>query len=55
MLKDLKLAREAAGQAGADTALGTHAAEIYDAFDGAGKGGSDFSGIVNFIRERSKA
>ncbi|MGB8631666.1 MAG: NAD-binding protein, partial [Xanthobacteraceae bacterium] len=54
MLKDLKLAREAANAVHAENALGAHAAEIYGQFAEAGHGASDFSGIVNFVRERSK-
>lgn len=45
MLKDLKLSQEAAGQAGADTALGKHAMEIYARFAAAGHAGEDFSAI----------
>src|SRR5690242_607113 len=55
MLKDLKLAREAAAAVHADTAIGAHAADIYDRFAAAGHSGSDFSGIINFVREASKA
>jgi 3-hydroxyisobutyrate dehydrogenase len=55
MLKDLKLAHDAAGSVHAETALGAHAAQIYDAFDRDGRGASDFSAIINFIRERSGA
>jgi 3-hydroxyisobutyrate dehydrogenase len=54
MLKDLKLAREAANAANVANALGAHAAEIYAQFAEAGHGASDFSGIINFVRERSK-
>src|SRR5689334_12559883 len=54
MLKDLKLAREAAQAAHADTAIGAHAAEIYEQFAKAGHSASDFSGIINFVREASK-
>ena len=53
MLKDLKLAREAAQSVKAKTALGTHAAEIYDLFAQQGQGTSDFSGIINFVRGQS--
>jgi len=53
MLKDLRLAREAAESAKAEAALGAHAAMIYEAFDRSGRGASDFSAIINFIRERS--
>jgi len=54
MLKDLKLAREAAAAVHAKTALGAHAAEIYEQFAAAGQSGADFSGIINFVRDRSK-
>jgi 3-hydroxyisobutyrate dehydrogenase len=50
MLKDLKLAQEAAKSAGASTPLGAEAAGIYDRYVGAGEGGRDFSGIIRFIR-----
>jgi 3-hydroxyisobutyrate dehydrogenase len=50
MLKDLLLSQEAASAAGAETALGKHAAELYQNFVGAGNGGVDFSGIINAIR-----
>jgi 3-hydroxyisobutyrate dehydrogenase len=50
MLKDLKLSQEAASGAGAQTALGRHAAEIYQAFVASGGGDADFSGVINFIR-----
>jgi 3-hydroxyisobutyrate dehydrogenase len=51
MLKDLLLSQEAAQTAGASTALGKHAAEIYQNFVSAGEGGTDFSGIINAIRK----
>jgi 3-hydroxyisobutyrate dehydrogenase len=51
MLKDLLLSQEAAASAGASTALGKHAAEIYRSFVSAGQGGVDFSGIINAIRK----
>jgi 3-hydroxyisobutyrate dehydrogenase len=54
MLKDLKLAREAAQSVKAKTALGAHAAEIYDLFAQQGQGTSDFSGIINFVRDQSE-
>ena len=53
MLKDLNLAEEAARSVGADTALGAHAAEIYDALAKAGRGAMDFSAVVQAIRARS--
>jgi 3-hydroxyisobutyrate dehydrogenase len=54
MLKDLKLAREAAESVNAATPLGAHAAEIYEEFTQNGQSASDFSGIINLIREHSK-
>jgi 3-hydroxyisobutyrate dehydrogenase len=53
MLKDLLLSQEAAASAGADTALGRHAADIYQDFVAAGQGGADFSGIIHAIRSAS--
>jgi 3-hydroxyisobutyrate dehydrogenase len=50
MLKDLRLSQEAAKAAGAATPLGAHAESIYDAFEKAGHGGVDFSGIINHVR-----
>jgi 3-hydroxyisobutyrate dehydrogenase len=50
MLKDLTLAQDAAKAAGAATPLGKHAQEIYKAFDAAGNGGADFSGIIRHVR-----
>jgi 3-hydroxyisobutyrate dehydrogenase len=52
MLKDLKLAQEAALAAGATTPLGAEAAQLYATFADAGHDGDDFSGIINFIREQ---
>ncbi len=53
MLKDLKLAQEAAQGAGAVTPLGAEAAQLYALFDAAGHGGADFSGIVRFLRGKA--
>jgi 3-hydroxyisobutyrate dehydrogenase len=50
MVKDLTLAQDAAKAAGAATPLGRHAQEIYKAFDAAGHGGVDFSGIIQHVR-----
>ena len=50
MVKDLTLAQDAARAAGAATPLGKHAQEIYKAFDAAGGGGVDFSGIIRYVR-----
>ncbi|MEW6642740.1 MAG: 3-hydroxyisobutyrate dehydrogenase [Pseudomonadota bacterium] len=50
MLKDLRLSQDAAKASGAATPLGAHAAELYEAFDKAGHGGVDFSGIIRYLR-----
>jgi 3-hydroxyisobutyrate dehydrogenase len=50
MLKDLKLAQEAAQQSGAVTPLGAEAAQLYALFNAQGHGGTDFSGIIQFLR-----
>ena len=49
MLKDLKLAMEAAGQAGAYTPMGAEAEELYQRFVDRGGGNKDFSGIIKMI------
>ena len=49
MLKDLKLAMEAAQTAGIDPKLGARALELYDAFDANGNGGLDFSAIIRTL------
>jgi 3-hydroxyisobutyrate dehydrogenase len=49
MLKDLQLAQDAARAAGADTALGAHAAALYAAF-AEQHAGLDFSAIISAIR-----
>ncbi|MET0878848.1 MAG: 3-hydroxyisobutyrate dehydrogenase [Tardiphaga sp.] len=54
MLKDLRLSQEAAKAAGASTPLGAHAESIYEAFDKAGHGGTDFSGIIHQLRDLAK-
>ncbi|MFL6790944.1 MAG: 3-hydroxyisobutyrate dehydrogenase, partial [Bradyrhizobium sp.] len=50
MVKDLTLAQDAARASGAATPLGKHAQELYQAFDAAGHGGVDFSGIIQHVR-----
>ena len=50
MLKDLKLAQEAAQSAGASTPLGAGAMQLYSLFNAAGEAETDFSGIINFLR-----
>ena len=49
MLKDLKLAMEAAASAGAKVPMGARAEEVYEAFTAAGNGGVDFSGIIKTL------
>ena len=53
MLKDLKLAQEAASKAGAATPLGATAEGLYALFDRLGGGGKDFSAILEMLRGRS--
>lgn len=50
MLKDLKLAQQAALSVGATTPLGAEAQSIYSLFNAAGQGDVDFSGIIRFLR-----
>jgi 3-hydroxyisobutyrate dehydrogenase len=50
MLKDLKLAQEAARATRASTPLGAGAAAVYQQFVEGGDGGVDFSGIIRFLR-----
>jgi 3-hydroxyisobutyrate dehydrogenase len=49
MLKDLKLAMEAAETAGSQTPMGLRARELYEAFEQAGNGGLDFSAIIQTL------
>jgi 3-hydroxyisobutyrate dehydrogenase len=51
MVKDMTLAQDAAKASGAVTPLGKHAQEIYKAFDAAGNGAVDFSGIIQHVRK----
>jgi 3-hydroxyisobutyrate dehydrogenase len=53
MLKDLRLAQEAAIADGATTPLGAEAAALYGLFVAAGNGQVDFSGIIRMIRGKS--
>jgi 3-hydroxyisobutyrate dehydrogenase len=50
MLKDLKLAQEAAARSGATTPLGGQAEALYALFERLGYGGKDFSGILQMLR-----
>ncbi|MHC0055778.1 3-hydroxyisobutyrate dehydrogenase [Actibacterium sp. D379-3] len=54
MLKDLRLAQEAALSRGAQIPLGAEAAQLYGLFESLGNGGEDFSGIINFLRGAQK-
>jgi 3-hydroxyisobutyrate dehydrogenase len=49
MLKDLKLAMDAAQTAGSRVPMGARAAELYEAFAAAGNGGMDFSAIIQTL------
>ena len=50
MLKDLRLAQEAANAAGVSTPLGAEAAQLYGLFAGLGSAGEDFSAIIKMLR-----
>jgi 3-hydroxyisobutyrate dehydrogenase len=52
MLKDLRLAMEAAGNVDAETPMGARAAELYEAFVAADEGNHDFSGIIRMLRAK---
>ncbi len=54
MLKDLKLAMEAADEAGAYTPMGGEAEELYERFVDLGGGTKDFSGIIQMIDDSWK-
>ena len=49
MLKDLKLAMEAAATSESKTPMGERAKELYEAFNAAGNGGMDFSAIIKTL------
>ncbi|MBI3436768.1 MAG: NAD-binding protein, partial [Proteobacteria bacterium] len=50
MLKDLKLAQEAAKSVRARTPLGAGAAAVYEQYVEGGEAARDFSGIIRFLR-----
>lgn len=50
MLKDLKLAQEAAARSGATTPMGAQAEALYAMFDGLGFGQKDFSAVLQLMR-----
>jgi 3-hydroxyisobutyrate dehydrogenase len=49
MVKDLRLAQEAANRVGAPTLLGAEACQLYALYNALGYGGRDFSGIIEMI------
>lgn len=51
MLKDLKLAMEAAASTNADTPMGERATQLYQEFSDAGFAGLDFSAIIQALRD----
>ena len=55
MLKDLKLAMDAAQHAGAYTPMGAEAEELFQRFVNLGGGSKDFSGIIKMIDDSWKA
>jgi len=50
MLKDLRLAQDAAAKAGSSTPLGAEAAQLYSLLNAQGGGDADFSAIIQFLR-----
>ena len=52
MLKDLKLAQDAAAKAGASTPMGAQAEALYALFAANGFGGKDFSAVIQLLRGR---
>ena len=50
MLKDLRLAQDAAQQAGVSTPLGSEAQALYALYSNMGEGHKDFSGIIQMLR-----
>lgn len=55
MLKDLKLAAEAAQSSGASSPLGGLAEAMYSLYSATGQGGADFSGIIRFLRGQTES
>jgi 3-hydroxyisobutyrate dehydrogenase len=53
MLKDLRLAMEAAASVDADTPMGAKAAELFQKFNDEGNGGLDFSAIIRLLGKPS--
>jgi 3-hydroxyisobutyrate dehydrogenase len=55
MLKDLRLAMQAAEASGAATPIGAKARELYEGFVAEGQGGRDFSGIIAMLSSSPRA
>lgn len=56
IVKDSKLAQQAAQKVNSATPLGKHAADLYQEMMDAGLGDMDFSGMINFLRsQKSKS
>jgi len=55
MLKDLKLAMDAAQTAGAYTPIGSEAEQLFQRFVNLGGGSKDFSGIIKMLDDSWKA
>jgi 3-hydroxyisobutyrate dehydrogenase len=55
MLKDLRLAQQAALASGAATPLGAEAAQLYGLFEAAGHAHEDYSAIITFLRGAKEA
>ena len=53
MLKDMRLALDAAGSAGTAAPVASIAAERYQALADGGQGGKDFSAIINLEKNRA--
>jgi 3-hydroxyisobutyrate dehydrogenase len=54
MLKDMKLAQQAAQAAGAATPLGAEAAQLYQMLANSGLGGKDFSVIFKLLHQATR-
>ncbi len=50
MLKDLRMAMQAAQAGGVHTPLGAHATQLYTLMELAGESGRDFSGVIRLLR-----
>lgn len=53
MLKDLRLAQQAANDAGAVTPMGAEATALYEQMNAAGLGGLDFSAMFKMLQDRA--